>query len=536
MIPVTLTFHGAAGTVTGSCYRLDIGNRKVLIDCGMFQGDKTIKQLNYQPWPFNPRDIEAVILTHAHIDHSGLLPKLSKAGYTGPVYATSETADLLQFMLPDSGSIQEMEVERLNRRNQRRGGAIVQPIYDEQDAQDSLRLITPRDFGAWFDVTAGLRAKFWNAGHILGSASIELEFTGEDGKTLRLLFSGDIGPEHKVLQQEATSPSDLDVVVMESTYGGRPRPKLNDQQRRAVLAEEVTTALAAGGNLVIPAFAVERTQELLADLTKLIADGTIKRVPIFVDSPLATRITTVFAKYLRHDGNGSSPDNPTFEGGTLRFSRTVQESMQIEQISGGAIIIAASGMCEAGRIRHHLKNNLWRSNATILLIGYQAPGTLGALLERGERAVRIQGDEIAVRAQIRKLEIYSGHADHDELLDWLNQRLPVRGSVMLTHGDPDAIGALHAAISLWGDRAPSVLTPKLDETYSLAHGKPRLLKRAQQTRRLDRFAEAEALSGRDWHNDYARLMLQVQQQLRTAKSDVERRRLLRKMQRVVGDK
>ncbi|MFN3399602.1 MAG: MBL fold metallo-hydrolase [Ferrovibrio sp.] len=196
MIPVTLTFHGAAGTVTGSCYRLDIGNRKVLIDCGMFQGDKTIKQLNYQPWPFNPRDIEAVILTHAHIDHSGLLPKLSKAGYTGPVYATSETADLLQFMLPDSGSIQEMEVERLNRRNQRRGGAIVQPIYDEQDAQDSLRLITPRDFGAWFDVTAGLRAKFWNAGHILGSASIELEFTGEDGKTLRLLFSGDSGPEH----------------------------------------------------------------------------------------------------------------------------------------------------------------------------------------------------------------------------------------------------------------------------------------------------------------------------------------------------
>lgn len=534
MIPVTLTFHGAAGTVTGSCYRLDIGNRKVLIDCGMFQGDKTIKQLNYQPWPFNPREIEAVILTHAHIDHSGLLPKLAKAGYAGPIYSTPETADLLQFMLPDSGSIQEMEVERLNRRNQRRGGAVVQPIYTVQDAQDSLRLIKPRDFGGWFDVTSGLRARFWNAGHILGSASIELELSGDDGKVMRLLFSGDIGPEHKVLQQEATSPNDLDIVVMESTYGGRPRPKLNDQQRRAVLAEEVTTALAAGGNLVIPAFAVERTQELLADLVKLIADGAIRRVPIFVDSPLATRITTVFSKHLRHAGGKDAPAAPDFEGGNLRFARTVQESMQIEQISGGAIIIAASGMCEAGRIRHHLKNNLWRSNATILLIGYQAPGTLGALLERGERAVRIQGDEIVVRAQIRKLEIYSGHADHDELLDWLDQRLPVRGGVMLTHGDPDAIGALHAAISLWGSRAPSVITPKLDESYSLAHGKPRLLKRTQQKRRLDRYAEAEALSGRDWHNDYARLMLQVQQQLRTATSDAERKRLLRKMQRVVG--
>lgn len=531
MRPATLTFHGAAGTVTGSCYRLDLGDRQVLIDCGMFQGDKTIKQLNYQPWPFNPREIAAVVLTHAHIDHSGLLPKLAKAGYTGPIYSTPETADLLQFMLPDSGSIQEMEVERLNRRNQRRGGAVVQPIYTEQDAQDSLRLITPRDFDVWFEVTAGLRARFWNAGHILGSASIEFEVASEQGKVLRLLFSGDIGPEHKVLQKEAVAPQDLDIVIMESTYGGRPRPKLNDQQRRAVLAEEVTTALAAGGNLVIPAFAVERTQELLADLIKLIAEGAIKRVPIFVDSPLATRITTVFAKYLQ-PSDGDVPKG--FEGGTLRFARSVQESMQIEQIAGGAIIIAASGMCEAGRIRHHLKNNLWRSNATVLLIGYQAPGTLGSLLERGERAVRIQGDEIMVRAQIRKLEIYSGHADHDELLDWLNQRLPVRGSVMLTHGDPDAIGALHAAIALWGSRAPSVMIPKLDDSYSLAHGKPRLLKRAQQQRRLDRFAESEALSGRDWHNDYARLMLQVQQQLRTATSDAERRRLLRKMRRVLG--
>jgi metallo-beta-lactamase family protein len=533
-VNLNLTFHGAAGTVTGSCYRLDFGNRSVLIDCGMFQGDKTLKQLNYEPWPFNPRAIDAVLLTHAHIDHSGLVPKLVKAGYAGPVYATAGTADLLQFMLPDSGSIQEMEVERLNRRNQRRGRGVVLPIYSEQDAQDSLKLIVARDFNQWFEVLPGLRARYWNAGHILGAASLELEAAAGGAKPLRLLFSGDIGPEHKALQQDAKAPQDLDYVVMEATYGGRPRPKLDDRQRRAALAEEVNTALAAGGNVVIPAFAVERTQELLADLTMLIAEGTVKRVPIFVDSPLATRITTVFAKYLHKPDGVLSDSTQPFETGSLRFARTVQESMQIEQVTGGAIIISASGMCEAGRIRHHLKNNLWRPNATILLIGYMAPGTLGALLESGEQAVRIQGDEVLVRARIRKLEIYSGHADHDELLEWLRDRLPVRRGLLLTHGEPDAIGALRAAIAQWHDQVPAVVTPKLDETYTLIGAQAKLLKQPLKPKRLDRYTESEAISGEDWHNDYARLMLQVQHKLRHATTDQERHRLLKKMQRVLG--
>jgi metallo-beta-lactamase family protein len=226
--------------------------------------------------------------------------------------------------------------------------------------------------------------------------------------------------------------------------------------------------------------------------------------------------------------------NP-FEGGSLRFTRSVEESMQIEQISGGAIIIAASGMCEAGRIRHHLKNNLWRPNATVLLVGYQAPGTLGRFLEDGERAVRIQGDEVLVRARIRKLEVYSGHADHEELLDWLRERLPVRRGVMLTHGDLDAIGALRASIAQWKEEAPHVTVPRLDETYNLRAPHPKLIKTPKPTPpRLDRYAQAEALAGHDWHNDYARLMLQVQQQLRAAKTDAERRRLLKKMQRVLG--
>lgn len=535
----TLSFHGAAGVVTGSCYRLQLANRSILIDCGMFQGDKTLKELNYGTWPFDPRQIDAVLLTHAHIDHSGLIPKLVKAGFRGPVMTTEGSADLLHYMLPDSGGIQEMEVERLNRRNQRRGRGIVQPIYTEQDAVDSLKQIAKRDYDSWFEVIPGIEARLWNAGHILGAASIELKIANGEREPLKLLFSGDIGPEHKVLQKSATAPTDLDVVVMESTYGGRPRPKLDPQQRRATLAAEVNEALAQGGNLVIPAFAVERTQELLADLITLMHDGAVKRVPIFVDSPLALNITEVFARHLHHEKEMKAATMASTSG-NLHFTRSVQESMQIEQVSGGAIIIAASGMCEAGRIRHHLKNNLWRPNATVLLIGYMAPGTLGSLLERGERAVRIQGDELEVRARIRKLEIYSGHADHDELLDWLKDRLPIRRGLMLTHGEPDAVGALRAAISLWDKstlplgQLPQIYAPRLDEFYALNHAHPKLLKTPQVQKRLDRYAEAEALSGHDWHNDYARLMLQVQAELRGAKSDAERRRLLKKLQRVLG--
>lgn len=528
----TLTIHGAAGTVTGSCYRLDVRDKCILIDCGMFQGDKTLKELNYKPWPFEPRQVSAVLLTHAHIDHSGLIPKLAKAGYTGNIYATPETCDLLHFMLPDSGGIQEMEVERLNRRNERRGRKVVFPIYTEQDAVDSLRLLSAREFDVWFEVVPGVRARFWNAGHILGSASIEVEIANPGSPPTRMLFSGDIGPEHKALQDDASAPKEIDVLIMESTYGGRSRPRLDDRQRRAVLAQEVNEALAAGGNLVIPAFAVERTQELLADLVQLFAEKSVRRVPIFIDSPLATHITEVFARHL-HKGAAAGASTQ-FSGSTIRFTRTVQESMQIEQVTGGAIIIAASGMCEAGRIRHHLKNNLWRPNATVLLIGYQAAGTLGALLERGESAVRIQGEDISVRARIRKLDIYSGHADHEELLDWLKERLPVRLGMFLTHGEPEATAALRAAIAQWGNAAPRVLEPKIDEVYAIDARKIRPVKLPPSFKRLDRYAEAEALSGHDWHNDYARLMLLIQQELKDASSDADRRKLLKKMRRLLS--
>ena len=530
---ITLTFHGAAGTVTGSCYRLDVGKKSLLIDCGMFQGDKTLKQLNYDSWPFDPKRIDAVLMTHAHIDHSGLIPKLTRAGYKGPIIATEGTAELLRFMLPDSGSIQEMEVERLNRRNQRRGLPPLRPIYTQQNAQDALAQIETREYESWFEVVPGIRARFWNAGHILGAASIELALAQGNGKPMKLLFSGDIGPEHKALVKSPEAPRDLDILVMESTYGGRTRPKLDPLQRRAVLAGEVNAALAAGGNLVIPAFAVERTQELLADLNKLIADGTVPSVPIFVDSPLATQITQVFTRFLNAEGGVRTPTKQPFAAGNVRFTRTVQESMEIEKVKGGAIIISASGMCDAGRIRHHLKNNLWRANATVLLIGYMAPGTLGALLDAGERRVRIQGDEIAVKARIRRLEIYSGHADHDELLDWLRDRLPVRRGLFLTHGEVEAAASLRGAIAGWKEELSAINVPHIDEGYRLDGKRPVRIPPDGASRRLDRYAEAEALAGHDWHNDYARLMLHVQQRLRGMEDDAARKRLMRKLQRMV---
>jgi metallo-beta-lactamase family protein len=530
---ITLTFHGAAGTVTGSCYRLDVGKKSLLIDCGMFQGDKTLKQLNYDSWPFDPKRIDAVLMTHAHIDHSGLIPKLTRAGYKGPIIATEGTAELLRFMLPDSGSIQEMEVERLNRRNQRRGLPSLKPIYTQQDAHDALAQIETREYESWFEVAPGIQARFWNAGHILGAASIELALAQGNGKPMKLLFSGDIGPENKALVKSPEAPRDLDILVMESTYGGRTRPKLDPLQRRAVLAGEVNAALAAGGNLVIPAFAVERTQELLADLNKLIADGTVPSVPIFVDSPLATQITQVFTRFLNAEGGVRTPTPQPFAAGNVRFTRTVQESMEIEKVKGGAIIISASGMCDAGRIRHHLKNNLWRANATVLLIGYMAPGTLGALLDAGERRVRIQGDEIAVKARIRRLEIYSGHADHDELLDWLKDRLPVRRGLFLTHGEVEAAASLRGAIAGWKEELSAITVPHIDESYRLDGKRPVRIPPDGAPRRLDRYAEAEALAGHDWHNDYARLMLHVQQRLRGMEDDAARKRLMRKLQRMV---
>ena len=414
-----LTFHGAARCVTGSCFRLETEHGQLLVDCGMFQGPKTEKELNYRPFPFAPGDLGAVILSHAHIDHAGLLPKLTRHGYRGPIYATSATVDLAGVMLPDSAYIQESEVEQLNRRNARRNKPPVEPIYRMVDAAECIKQFEEVAYSTWFEPLPGVRARFWNAGHLLGSASIEVE--ARDGeRTVRILFSADIGPDYKLLHPDPTGPSDLDYILCEGTYGDRDRIDATAENRRIVLRDEVRAAINPNGAMLIPSFAVERAQELISDLVQLMHEGQLPEIPIYVNSPLASKATQVFAEHAADLDHGDDLIRG-LKSRNVRFTQTVDESKALDRLHGFHIVIAASGMCEAGRIRHRLKNWIWRAEGTVLLVGYQAQGTLGRILKDGATDVRIQGDEFKVKARIRAIDLYSGHADGPELAAWIEQ-------------------------------------------------------------------------------------------------------------------
>lgn len=524
-----MTFCGAAGTVTGSCYWVKTDHGQFLVDCGMFQGTKTLKQLNYGSFPFDPREIDFVLLTHAHIDHSGLIPKLVKQGFKGPIHATHGTVDLLGYMLPDSGYIQEMEVERLNRRNAHRGRPKVTPIYNREEALSALHSFSTVEYEVWQETRPGIRVRFWNAGHILGAASIEVEIAhgknNEDVK--RLLFSGDIGPENKLFHPDPDAPENWDYVCCESTYGGRERSQVTPESRRKTLAAEVNAALKKGGNLLIPSFAVERTQELLLDLTVLSDTGQIPEAPIFLDSPLAIRATEVFTK------NADSLEDvdavpSLFKRPNIRFSESVEESKMIARVSGGAIIMAGSGMCEAGRIRHHLRHNLWRNNSTVLLVGYQASGTLGSLLSQGATAVKIMGESITVGAAVRQIDVYSGHADGSELVSWIKERLPVKSAIFLTHGDDRALTALRDDLTSAGVSKDLIQVPQLDDVVELdkPDGSVRFLRKPHRLPKED-------VQELDWHNELAEFSLRLRSELESAKDDKGRRALMRKMMRAL---
>ncbi len=522
---VKVKFCGAAGTVTGSCYWIQTDTSWFLVDCGLFQGTKTVKQLNYNDFPFDPKDIDFVILTHAHTDHSALIPKLVKKGFSGPVYATTATRDLLRYMLPDSGYIQEVEVARLNRRNQQRGKPVVQPIYTSKDAKISLSQIRSVDYEEWLEPAPGVRVRFWNAGHILGSASIEIELTEKKEKQ-RLLFSGDIGPDHKLFHAEPDAPDGFDYVFCESTYGGRFREDADLDKRRQILASEINDAMDAGGALVIPSFAVERTQELLLDIAYLLQEDKIPCAAVFLDSPLAIKITSVFAKYeeqLEDISDGMSP----FAHPKFHFTESVDDSKAIARFTGGVIILAASGMCDAGRIRHHLKNHLWRPQSTILQVGYQAEGTLGRLLEEGRKRVNIQGEAIQVRARLRKIDTYSGHADRNGLIDWVKARGPVSQKIFLTHGSAESLVALQESLISEGYDADQIVIPALDDAFELSRTRT-----TKKTHGLTRRLEPETMSKLDWHNDLAQLTLDIRSMLETAPDD-QRDKILSKLRKTL---
>jgi metallo-beta-lactamase family protein len=512
-----LTFHGAAQTVTGSCLEFELHDRSVLVDCGLFQGSRSLEALNSGAFAFDPRRLAAVVLTHAHIDHSGLLPKLAAKGFTGPIWCTQPTLDLLEHMLADAGRIQESDSERRNRRKDRAGEEPFVPIYTEQDALSAWRLCRAVELEKWFEPADGFRARLWNAGHVLGSASVEIETGG-----VRTMCSGDLGPEHKTFHLDPDGPQGFDYVVCESTYGARMRDKVTIEQRRRLLEAEVRAALVRGGNLIVPVFALERTQELLLDLGHLLAAGAIPDVPVFVDSPLASRVTQVFARYakeLEDTGGANVFDHPSFH-----FVGEAAESIRLNSVSG-AIILAASGMCEGGRIRHHLLHNLHRRESTVLFVGYQAQGSLGRVILEGAERVRISGADVIVRAQIRRIDHYSAHADQGELIDWIVRRAPIGGNLFLDHGEPEALEALRRELQRLDPRL-AVRMPQLGESYALAAG--------QAAKRIATGnVEAQQATGRDWQNAYADLATSLKSDLRRIRDEGRRREAIARIREVL---
>ena len=435
-----LTFLGAAHEVTGSCYYLEACGKKLLIDCGMEQG---VDYFENEPLPVMPSDIDMVLLTHAHIDHSGKLPLLSKQGFAGQIFATDGTEQLCQIMLMDSAHIQESDAEWKNRKAERSGSPMVEPLYTVDDAQNALKCFVGIPYGEEKYIADGIRIRFIDAGHLLGSSSIEVWL--KEGETeKKIIFSGDIGNTAQPLINDPTYPEEADYVVMESTYGLRQHERPTDYA--SALAAVLQETFDRGGNVVIPSFAVGRTQEMLYFIRKIKEDRLVTGhdgFEVYVDSPLANEATEVFYKRMYSDFDAEAMDllqrgiNPiSFPG--LRTSITSADSIAINNDTKSKVILSASGMCEAGRIRHHLKHNLWRPECTILFVGYQSIGTLGRALVEGADSVKLFGEEIQVRARILQLPGISGHADSEGLMRWIGAMKKKPEKVFVTHGDAAA--------------------------------------------------------------------------------------------------
>jgi len=471
-----LTFLGAARFVTGSQYLLEAAGMKILIDSGLAQGKDEKKAGD--TFSFNPAVIDAVILTHAHIDHSGRIPQLVKEGFKGPIYATEATKNLCSIMLLDSAHIQESEAEWANRKAERSGKPKVEPLYTKDDAYASLDLFEGLEYEHLYTINEGVSFRFVDAGHLLGSSSIEI-FIKEGGEEKKLVFSGDIGNLNQPIIKDPSYLNTADVVIMESTYGDRLHEKkgTDDIYERARLLAEITDrTFKRGGKLIIPSFAVGRTQEILY-LYRLIMDKKYLpyEVPVFLDSPLAVRATSVFKNSIRGDyfddeamdlvNKGINPvDFPS-----LVKTQDVQDSMALNFRKESCVIISSSGMCDAGRIKHHLKHNLWKKESTVLFVGYQASGTLGRSLADGAEHVTIFGEQIDVRAEIASLPGLSGHADRVGLLKWINSFSEKPEKVFITHGDENVAQLFASDLVKMGFEA---YAPQLYESFDLDEALP----------------------------------------------------------------
>jgi metallo-beta-lactamase family protein len=435
-----LSFWGADRQVTGSCHLIEVNGKQCLIDCGMQQGGD---EIGGNALPFDAKEIDYVIVTHAHIDHSGRLPLLVKNGFSGRIFATGATCDLLGIMLRDSAKIQEFEAEWKKRKGKRAGDGKDEPIYDMEDAENTLALFVPCRYGEIIQIGEGIKAEFRDAGHLLGSASVRVTLA-EDGETRTVVFSGDIGnKDQPIIRNPQYFHAAADVVLTESTYGDRLHTEvLFDKEKLAGLFDAV---FKKGGNVVIPSFAVGRTQELLYSIREIKEDGLVKSLPdfpVYVDSPLALEATSIYDKDLT--GYADEETLAVLKSGfrpmhfpNLNLSRTTEESIALNRDGAPKVIISASGMCEAGRIRHHLKHNLWRSECALVFVGYQANGTLGRMLLDGIRQVKLFGETIAVKCSVHNFSGLSAHADKDGLLEWIGAFREKPGKVLVVHGEEE---------------------------------------------------------------------------------------------------
>ena len=498
-----ITFFGAAKTVTGSNFLVEAAGKKFLVDCGMYQGKAADELENSDPFGYDVNEIDFMLLTHAHIDHSGRIPKLYNDGFRGPIYATKATCDLCEIMLPDSGHIQEVEVEWQNRKRMRQGKPALPPLYTAEDAIRCMEIFKPVRYDEIIDITPEISVRFNDAGHMLGSAIIEI-WANENGKTTKAVFTGDLGNNDLPLLDSPTMISNADYLIMESTYGNRLHVR-NDEKAELFL-DIVSETIDNEGRVIIPSFAVGRTQEILYELDKIKEERKddeafqekyrkLMNVEVIVDSPLAISATEVFKKntdLFEEDIKEKMlhGDHPLeFPG--LRYTQTAEESKELNTNYYPAIILSASGMCDVGRIKHHLKHNLWNPNSTILFVGYQAPGTLGRSIVEGAKKVKILGEEIAVNARVEYIEGYSGHADQTWLLNFVYSFTNPPKHIFLVHGEPEGQEVLRQKIEETSEC--KVTIPSFGDSFELSGEEPKLL--------------AETLEIENYKKEFARLDL-----------------------------
>ena len=449
-----LKFCGAAGTTTGSQHLLEVNGKRILLDCGLYQGSrKDAYEINCCFPNYDPSTVDIVVLSHAHIDHSGNLPNLCKKGFSGTIYATHATRDLCQIMLRDSARIQENDINWINKHRKRKGLEEVEPLYTEQDAEKCLRQFVTLSYDRAIHIADGVALTFVDAGHILGSAQVVLDITDQaDGKKKRFLFSGDVGRGHNEVLRDPVAVKDVDFVLMESTYGGREHEAPPGFDTR--FARVIKEAVKRGGKILIPAFAVERTQKLLYVLNELFLAKELPTIPVYVDSPLAVSATEIYR--LHPDSFNEDVYEALFEKQNpfgfedLTLIRSVKGSKALNELEGIAIIISASGMCEAGRILHHLRNNIENPKTTVLFVGYCAERTLGRRIRDGAKQVNILGDSFNVNAKIEIVDSFSGHADHSELVDYFHRISGPKTKTWLIHGEPESAQYLQAALTKTG--------------------------------------------------------------------------------------